>query len=153
MVPLRWVQQDLMLEYRYNTSKNINKIQWNQPEVYQSGNKQKWSSQIMEKNKHKVHAKKKGINWGQCLWGPGGQKEVDIALFASNLILRQGWSPNGQILALSLRVSWQIQRALSVFLNSGAILLLVVKTKGLNEDFSMSITLWLYLSFSFSCCR
>jgi len=29
---------------------------------------------------------------------------------------------------------------------------LVVKTRGLNEDFSMSITLLLYLSFSFSCC-
>jgi len=37
-------------------------------------------------------------------------------------------------------------------LHSGAIPPVVVKTRGLNEDFSMSITLWLYLSFSFSCC-
>ena len=38
-------------------------------------------------------------------------------------------------------------------LHSGAILPVVVKTRGLNEDFSMSITLWLCLFFfSFSCC-
>jgi len=40
-----------------------------------------------------------------------------------------------------------------ILLHSGAIPPVVVKTRGLNEDFSMSITLWLYLSFfSFSCC-
>ena len=41
---------------------------------------------------------------------------------------------------------------LLTLVDSGAIPPLVVKTRGLNEDFSMSITLWLYLSFSFSCC-
>jgi len=42
---------------------------------------------------------------------------------------------------------------LFTLLHSGAILPVVVKTSGLNEDFSMSITLRLYLSFfSFSCC-
>jgi len=42
---------------------------------------------------------------------------------------------------------------LFTLLHSGAIPQVVVKTRGLNEDFSMSITLWLYLSFfSFSCC-
>jgi len=35
------------------------------------------------------------------------------------------------------------------WLHSGAIPPVVVKTRGLNQDFSMSITLWLYLSFSF----
>jgi len=41
---------------------------------------------------------------------------------------------------------------LLILLHSGAIPPLVVKTRGLNEDFSISITLWLYLSFfSFSC--
>ena len=40
---------------------------------------------------------------------------------------------------------------LFTLLHSGAIPPVVVKTRGLNEDFSMSITLWLYLSFfSFS---
>ena len=42
---------------------------------------------------------------------------------------------------------------LFTLLHSGAVLPVVVKTRGFNEDFSMSITLWLYLSFfSFSCC-
>jgi len=41
---------------------------------------------------------------------------------------------------------------LLTLLHSGAIPLVVVKTTGLNEDFSMSITLWLHLPFSFSCC-
>jgi len=41
---------------------------------------------------------------------------------------------------------------LPVFFHSGAIPPLVVKTRGLNEDFLMSMTLWLYLSFSISCC-
>jgi len=41
---------------------------------------------------------------------------------------------------------------LLTLLHSGAIPPLVVKTRGLNEDFSMSITLWLYLFCSFSCC-
>ena len=36
---------------------------------------------------------------------------------------------------------------LLTLVDSGAIPPLVVKTRGLNEDFSMSITLWLYLSF------
>jgi len=36
---------------------------------------------------------------------------------------------------------------LLTLLHSGAIPPLVVKTRGLNEDFSMLITLWLYLSF------
>ena len=36
---------------------------------------------------------------------------------------------------------------LFTLLHSGAIPPVVVKTRGLNEDFSMSITLWLYLSF------
>ena len=41
---------------------------------------------------------------------------------------------------------------LLTLLHSGAILPLVLKTGGLNEDFFMLITLWLYLSFfSFSC--
>jgi len=35
---------------------------------------------------------------------------------------------------------------LLTLLHSGAIPTLVVKTRGLNEDFLMSITLWLYLS-------
>jgi len=41
---------------------------------------------------------------------------------------------------------------LLTLLHSGAIPPVAVRTKGLNEDFSMSITLLLYLSFSFSCC-
>jgi len=41
---------------------------------------------------------------------------------------------------------------LFTLLHSGAIPPVVVKTRGLNEDFSLSITLWLYLSFSFSHC-
>jgi len=36
---------------------------------------------------------------------------------------------------------------LFTLLHSGAIPPVVVKTSGLNEDFSMSITFWLYLSF------
>jgi len=39
-----------------------------------------------------------------------------------------------------------------LLVHSDAISLLVVKTRGLNEDFSMSVTLWLYKSFfSFAC--
>jgi len=41
---------------------------------------------------------------------------------------------------------------LLTLLYSGAIPPVVVKTRELNEEFSMSITLWLYLSFSFSYC-
>jgi len=39
---------------------------------------------------------------------------------------------------------------LFTLVHSGAITPLVVKTKGLNEDFSRLITLWLYLSFFFT---
>jgi len=52
----------------------------------------------------------------------------------------------------SMRFSAIVSASLLLtLLYSGAIPLVVVKTKGLNEDFSMSITLWLYLFFSFLC--
>jgi len=41
---------------------------------------------------------------------------------------------------------------LLILLHSDTIPPLVVKTRWLNGDMSMSITLWLYLSSSFSCC-
>ena len=48
----------------------------------------------------------------------------------------------------SLRFSASFSASLLLtLLHSGAIPPLVVKTRGLNEDFSMSITLWLHLSF------
>jgi len=53
---------------------------------------------------------------------------------------------------LSAFFSYFSASLLLTLLYSGAIPPVVGKATGLNEDFSISFTLWLYLSFSFSCC-
>jgi len=87
-----------------------------------------------------------------CPWGPrGGHHFVCLKI----LVLQGGCFSQGQIWALSLMyvvtdaygslcfsAIFSASLLLSL-LHSGAIPPLV-KTRGLNEDFSMSITLWLY---------
>jgi len=98
----------------------------------------------------------KELSWSQCPWGLGGEHHF---VCLEILVLQQGCSTKEQTWALSLCTLWQMHTAPYVFqlffsasllftlLQSGAIPPVVVKTRGLNEDFSMSITLWLYLSF------
>ena len=53
---------------------------------------------------------------------------------------------HGRCIWLPAFFSYFFASLLLTVLHSGAIPPLVVKTRGLNEDFSMSITLWLYFS-------
>ena len=100
------------------------------------------------------------LSWRQCLWGLGGEHHF---VCLKILVLQQGCSSKEQTWALSLYVmtdAYGSMRFSAIFsasllfnlLHSGAIPLVAVKTRGLNEDFLVSIILWLYLSFSFSCC-
>ena len=77
-----------------------------------------------------------------------------------SLVLQRGCSSKRQIWALfqcsHYRCIW-LPAFFSYlfsqsFVHSGTIPPLVVKTRGLNGYFSMPITVWLYLSLSFSCC-
>jgi len=86
-----------------------------------------------------------GIKLKSCLWSPGGGHNFACIKI---LILQQGCSSKGQIWALSLCMSWQMHNGslcfpaifsaslLLTLLHSGAILPLVVKTRGLSKDFS-----------------
>ena len=86
------------------------------------------------------------LSWSQCPWGPkGGHHFICLKI----LILQQGCSSKWQIWALSLCMSWQMHIWLPSFFNyffykyfvDSVAILPLVKTRGLNEDFSMSITL------------